>query len=129
MIILVPLIVLLVRFVGFRKLQPEDLPNLDAPDIQQMKRFSRIALTVIAVFSVASLFPYFLPALFEIADRTALIIWILGICIAAVFDFRAELLKRKGLGSPENTPLSKPEEKGQEGPGPNGTKIGEVALR
>ena len=97
MFALLPLIILIVRLNQFLKLTLAELPKLSNVELESMKRFSKIALAVFGVFTVASFVPYALLG----ADAPATYKWsvgitVFGLVVAGVFDLKAERIKRCG---------------------------------
>ena len=97
MIALLPLIVLIVRLNQFLKLTLAELPKLSTEELESMKRFSKVALAIFGVFTVASFVPYaILGTGVPAANGWSAGITVLGLVVAGVFDLKAERIKRRG---------------------------------
>jgi len=96
MFALVPFVLLAVRLSHFSQLTVNDLPSLSEDDLQRMRRSSQVALILMAVFSGLSFVPYGCIA-GDDARFWAFGITCVGLAIAAVFDLKAERIKRRGL--------------------------------
>jgi hypothetical protein len=92
---ILPLILLAVRLSHFGKLTVNDLPSLLEEDLRTMWRSSQVAFIVMLAFSGLSFVPYACLAS-DAANPWSLGITCLGLLIAAVFDLRAERIKRRG---------------------------------
>ncbi len=93
MLSFVALILLTVRYFNFRRLSTKELPNLEETSLAEMKRSSGIALAVYTAFSVLSLVQ---AASAQTLSPLAIGLAVIGVIIAAGFDFHAERIKRKG---------------------------------
>jgi len=92
---ILPLILLAVRLSHFSKLTLNDLPSLLEEDLRTMRRSSQVAFIIMLAFSGLSFVPYAYIA-GDVANSWAIGITCLGLAIAAVFDLRAEKIRRRG---------------------------------
>lgn len=104
LIILIPLavIVIIVRYSNFKKLQAADLPLLKPDEFKQMKDFSTYALVIMLVFVGLSII--------VVGVKGTVVgsgVGFLGFLIAATFDALAERIKHRGKEKPKQLPISR----------------------
>jgi hypothetical protein len=92
-------IVALARMVYFCRLTLASLPGATQGDLQRMRRASIIAFLIMMFFSGPSLLAVFFPSLGLPQDNDVRFLpvasAIVGLIIAAIFDFKAERIKRR----------------------------------
>ena len=93
---------LLYRLRYFTKLSRRAVPRLSGQEVGKMHLYSRIAVGVYALFAMASFIPWAMNK-DGVAPRTdwTMIIAVSGLFVAAVFDQRAEAIRRRGASSSE----------------------------
>jgi len=97
MIAILPLIMLVVRFSNFSKLTLGELPLIGEGELQDMKRYSKIARDVFIVFTVLSFVPYAVLGVgVSAANYWSLGVTVVGLISAATFDLKAERIKKRG---------------------------------
>lgn len=98
MIAILPLILLLVRRSNFRELTLNDLPLLSETELNAMKKASNTAILIFVAFTVLSIaLPLIVfPNNQRAAFNTSLVVTIVGLITAGVFDLKAERIKNRG---------------------------------
>jgi hypothetical protein len=112
---IIPFILLWVRLAHFRKLTTAQLPRATEDDLRSMRKASTTAFYIMLAFTILSFVPYgFMsvghvePAVYGVngiiqqerhvpgeAGYVSFAVAIFGLLVAAVFDFKAERIKKR----------------------------------
>lgn len=98
MIAILPLILLLVRRSHFSKLTLTDLPLLSEDELHAMKKASNTAIVIFVAFTVLSIaLPVVVfPDKQQDAFTSSLVVTVIGLVTAGIFDLKAEQIKKRG---------------------------------
>lgn len=98
MVAILPLIILLVRLRTFLSFSTDELPALTEGEVSKMKSASKTAVAIFICVTLASFVPYGLSDLSVAkANLWSFGIAMIGLIVAALFDRKAERIKRRGI--------------------------------
>jgi len=98
MLAIIPFILLWVRRSHFRKLTTAQLPRATDDDLRLMRKASTTAFYVMLAFTILSFVPYGFvheDEQMHVAGRISLAVGIVGLLVAAIFDLKAERIKKR----------------------------------